>query len=118
MQPYALLWLRYTAFLVLYPLGVSSELAMVWLAAPRLRAERPFSVALPNAWNFAFDYHLACWVAVAAYVPGVCVWGGGASPRAGRHTARTGTERAAPRALALQASPSSTATCSRSGGRS
>ena len=65
-----LLWLRYTAFLLLYPLGVSSELAMVWLAAPTLRAERPLSVSLPNAWNVGFDYPLACWGVVALYVPG------------------------------------------------
>jgi hypothetical protein len=70
LQPYVLLWLRYTAFLVLYPLGVSSELTMVWLAAPTIRAERPLSVSLPNPWNVGFDYHLACWAVVALYVPG------------------------------------------------
>jgi very-long-chain (3R)-3-hydroxyacyl-CoA dehydratase len=44
MQPYVLLWLRYTAFLVLYPLGVSSELASVALALPTIRATRPWSI--------------------------------------------------------------------------
>jgi hypothetical protein len=44
MQPYALLWLRYTAFLVLYPLGVGSELAEVALALPSIRARRPWSI--------------------------------------------------------------------------
>jgi len=34
--PYALEWLRYTTFLVLYPLGVASELAMLWLAYPQI----------------------------------------------------------------------------------
>ena len=44
MQPYVLLWLRYTAFLLLYPLGVGSELAMVALAMPAIRAQRPLSI--------------------------------------------------------------------------
>lgn len=44
MQPYLLLWLRYTAFIGLYPLGVASELAMVWLALPWIREHRPLSV--------------------------------------------------------------------------
>lgn len=44
MQPYVLLWLRYTAFILLYPLGVGSELAMVWLALPAIRADRPWSI--------------------------------------------------------------------------
>ncbi|EFN57865.1 hypothetical protein CHLNCDRAFT_143333 [Chlorella variabilis] len=53
MQPYVLLWLRYTAFIVLYPLGVSSELA-----------------EMPNKFNFAFDYYWACWLVVLLYLPG------------------------------------------------
>ena len=35
--PYALLWLRYSAFTVLYPIGVGSELTMAWLALPTIR---------------------------------------------------------------------------------
>ncbi|PRW58764.1 N-methyltryptophan oxidase isoform A [Chlorella sorokiniana] len=70
MQPYVLLWLRYTAFLILYPLGVGSELAMVALALPTIRANRPLSIQLPNAANFGFDYYWACWLAVLAYLPG------------------------------------------------
>ncbi|PSC68010.1 Very-long-chain (3R)-3-hydroxyacyl-[acyl-carrier] dehydratase PASTICCINO 2 [Micractinium conductrix] len=70
MQPYLLLWLRYTAFIGLYPLGVASELAMVWLALPWIREHRPLSVQMPNAFNFGFDYYWACWAAVLAYLPG------------------------------------------------
>ena len=44
MQPYVLLWLRYTAFILLYPLGVGSELAMVALAMPSIRQNRPLSI--------------------------------------------------------------------------
>ena len=69
--PYFLLWLRYTGFIVLYPLGVSSELTMAWLAMPVIKAKRIASIAMPNAANFAFDYYLACWVIIALYLPGV-----------------------------------------------
>lgn len=44
MQPYVLLWLRYTAFIVLYPLGVASELTMVALAMPYIKEQRPLSI--------------------------------------------------------------------------
>ena len=68
--PYALQWLRYTAFTVLYPIGVSSELTMAWLAMPIIRARRVWSVDMPNSFNLAFDYYLACWAVIALYLPG------------------------------------------------
>jgi very-long-chain (3R)-3-hydroxyacyl-CoA dehydratase len=70
LQPYFLLWLRYSGFIVLYPLGVASELSMVWLALPVLRAGNRWNVAMPNPWNFGFTYWIACVLAVAAYLPG------------------------------------------------
>ena len=70
LQPFFLLWLRYSAFIVLYPLGVASELTMVWLALPTLRSSGKWGIAMPNAWNFAFTYWIACCIAVLAYIPG------------------------------------------------
>ncbi len=67
-----LLWARYSAFLPLYPLGVASELTMVWLALSTLRRERPWSIAMPNACNFGFDYFWTCMLIVVAYMPGAC----------------------------------------------
>ena len=55
MQPYVLLWLRYTAFILLYPLGVASELAMVALAMPHIKAHRPLSIQVGGALLTAFD---------------------------------------------------------------
>ena len=63
-------WLRYSGFIVLYPLGVSSELAMVWLALPVIRAKNIWSISLPNAVNFGFSYYYACILFVALYLPG------------------------------------------------
>ncbi|WPT18042.1 Very-long-chain [Picochlorum sp. SENEW3] len=70
MQPYIMVWLRYSGFLVLYPLGVSSELAMVWLALPVIRMKKPLSIELPNPVNFSISYDVVCILAVAAYLPG------------------------------------------------
>ena len=55
---------------MLYPLGVSSELTMAWLAMPVIRAKQLWSVGMPNRANFAFDYYLACWLIIALYLPG------------------------------------------------
>ena len=68
---YPLLWLRYSAFIVLYPLGVGSELTMAYLAMPSIKQSRPLSVEMPNSANFGFDYYYFCCVAVVAYLPGM-----------------------------------------------
>ena len=65
-----LLWARYSAFLPLYPLGVASELTMVWLALPTIESGRPWSLTLPNAANFAFDYYWLCIILSVIYIPG------------------------------------------------
>lgn len=70
LQSRLLVWLRYSGFLVLYPLGVASELSMVWLALPVIQVKKPLSIELPNPLNFAFTYHAVCVLAVAAYLPG------------------------------------------------
>jgi hypothetical protein len=69
--PYPLLWTRYSLFIVLYPLGVASELTMAYLALPTIRKERPLSLAMPNSINFAFDYYYFCFIAIACYIPGL-----------------------------------------------
>lgn len=70
MSPYPLLWLRYSTFILLYPLGVASEMTMVWLALPHIRRSHMWSIDLPNAVNFAFDYFFFCLLAVIIYIPG------------------------------------------------
>ena len=68
--PYPLLWLRYSAFIPLYPLGVASELTMASLALPVIRVKRPLTLDMPNALNWGFDYYYFCWLAIACYLPG------------------------------------------------
>jgi very-long-chain (3R)-3-hydroxyacyl-CoA dehydratase len=46
--------LRYTAFIPLYPLGVSCELASIWLALPAMDLGSPFDTNMPNIANLVF----------------------------------------------------------------
>lgn len=69
--PYPLLWLRYSAFIVLYPFGVGSELSMAYLAMPYIKANKDWTIEMPNKWNFAFDYYIGCWIAILCYLPGL-----------------------------------------------
>ena len=49
---------RYSAFLVLYPTGVVSEMILMYKGIPYLRERKLFSVHLPNSWNFAWHHDL------------------------------------------------------------
>lgn len=69
--PYPSLWLRYSSFIPLYPLGVASELTMVYLAMPTIRDSGMWSIRMPNAYNWGFDYYWACILAVLTYLPGL-----------------------------------------------
>lgn len=71
--PRWLVWLRYTTFLPLYPLGAGSEVALILAALPVLARARGayLSVAMPNAWNVVFDFWTWCVFIVVMYVPGL-----------------------------------------------
>jgi len=67
---YALTWLRYTLFLVLYPLGVSSELAVLWAALPQVKASPSLmSYEMPNALNATFSLYYALILYALSYIP-------------------------------------------------
>ena len=53
---------RYSCFIPLYPLGIIGEALLTVRALPYIRQRSLFSVRLPNAANFAFDYHWFCLV--------------------------------------------------------
>jgi very-long-chain (3R)-3-hydroxyacyl-CoA dehydratase len=72
-SPRWLTWLRYSAFIPLYPVGVVCELAIIWVALPALRRERLWSVQMPNAANFAFDYSV--FISVMALLYPYLFWG-------------------------------------------
>jgi len=55
--PSVLNYLRYTLFIVLYPIGVTGELLCIYRALPIVKETDLFSLHLPNKWNFSFEYY-------------------------------------------------------------
>lgn len=68
--PYALTWVRYSAFLVLYPAGITGEIGCVWAAMRDARAAAAVSLALPNAHNVVYDHAWCLAFLLTLYVPG------------------------------------------------
>lgn len=70
--PAALVFLRYTTFIALYPIGVTGELLCFWWAQAWARQHAnagAWSVLLPNAANFTFSYYYFLWTVMLLYVP-------------------------------------------------
>lgn len=66
-----LTWLRYTAFIPLYPVGVICEMGLVYLALPFLESDAAYqgrSIRMPNPVNVSFDYPLFCRVLLTVYL--------------------------------------------------
>uniref|UniRef100_A0A804KZ89 Very-long-chain (3R)-3-hydroxyacyl-CoA dehydratase n=1 Tax=Musa acuminata subsp. malaccensis TaxID=214687 RepID=A0A804KZ89_MUSAM len=68
--PSWLLWLRYSTFLILYPTGITSEVGLLYVALPYIKASEKYCIRMPNKWNFSFDYFSASILALAIYIPG------------------------------------------------
>lgn len=68
--PHVLIWLRYTLFIGLYPIGVSGELLCAYAASQYAKSHpEVWSYALPNSWNFAFSYHYLLVIVMLTYIP-------------------------------------------------
>jgi len=93
--PAPLLWARYSGFLLLYPTGVASELAVVYLALPSLKARGFYRLPMPNAINLAFDATDLFRLALLGYVFGFPMLFGAplpvAAPAAQPHTSAQAT---------------------------
>lgn len=61
--------LRYTLFIVLYPIGVTGELLCCYNALDYVKKMKIFTLAMPNKINFAFDYHLVLIGICLMYIP-------------------------------------------------
>ncbi|KAH1239015.1 Very-long-chain (3R)-3-hydroxyacyl-CoA dehydratase PASTICCINO 2A [Glycine max] len=70
--PSWLLWLRYSSFLVLYPTGISSEVGLIYIALPFIKASEKYCIRMPNKLNSSFDYFYAAIVAMGIYVVLTC----------------------------------------------
>lgn len=64
------LWLRYSTFLILYPTGITSEVGLIYIASPYIKASEKYCIRMPNKWNFSFDYFYAAILVLGIYVPG------------------------------------------------
>lgn len=60
-----LTYLRYTMFIPLYPMGITAEVFLYYIALPHIYATGLFTVSLPNWINFSFDFGYYC----AAMIP-------------------------------------------------
>lgn len=72
--PQWLTWLRYSAFVVLYPVGICSEVRCVWVALhalKRSRVLRAYPVPMPNLLNFEIDLYFLYWCLLFIYIPGL-----------------------------------------------
>lgn len=52
----ALLWLRYSLFIVLYPVGIVTEWLVYYVTLGFVDETAMYAVEMPNVWNFAFDF--------------------------------------------------------------
>ncbi len=63
-------WLRYTLFIVLYPLGVTGELWCYFASLSAVKASGLYSMAMPNALNFTFNLYVVFILVMLGYIPG------------------------------------------------
>ena len=63
-------WLRYSGFIVLYPIGVASELTMVYRGLPYMKDNHMYDMLMPNTWNFGFSYYTFLVIGTLLYIPG------------------------------------------------
>jgi len=67
--PFFLTWLRYTFFIIAYPVGVSGELICMYTALLQAMQQDILSVHLPNVLNITFSFPLLILGIMLAYIP-------------------------------------------------
>jgi len=63
-------WLRYTLFIVLYPIGVCGEMWCYISALPTLANSKVLRMEMPNAYNFTFCPFVVTILILLWYIPG------------------------------------------------
>jgi len=67
--PHILVFLRYTTFIVLYPIGVTGELLCFYWAQMHARTSNQWSIEMPNPANVTFSYFYFLWMVMLSYIP-------------------------------------------------
>jgi very-long-chain (3R)-3-hydroxyacyl-CoA dehydratase len=68
--PFILTWMRYTFFIILYPMGASGEVLTMLAALPEIYQKKHLSFELPNSFNFGFSYYYFVILLCLYYIPG------------------------------------------------
>jgi len=69
LQASLLVFLRYTLFIGLYPLGVTGELLCIYAAAGRAGETGQWSYPMPNKYNFSFSFPFFLCLVMLTYIP-------------------------------------------------
>lgn len=67
--PQTLLFLRYSTFLLLYPIGITGELLCMYHSLDEIAEKKLLTYSMPNAWNVAFNYYYFLIFYMLLYVP-------------------------------------------------
>uniref|UniRef100_A0A0E0HQQ0 Very-long-chain (3R)-3-hydroxyacyl-CoA dehydratase n=1 Tax=Oryza nivara TaxID=4536 RepID=A0A0E0HQQ0_ORYNI len=66
--PYLLLC-RYSTFMVCLPVGTVSEVGLIYIVLPFMKASGKYCLRMPNKWNFSFNYFYASIFFMVLYAP-------------------------------------------------
>lgn len=67
--PHIVVWLRYTTFIALYPIGVTGELLCFWWAQSFAKTNKVWTIEMPNKLNSTFSYFYFLWIVMFLYIP-------------------------------------------------
>ncbi|XP_026764005.1 very-long-chain (3R)-3-hydroxyacyl-CoA dehydratase hpo-8 [Galleria mellonella] len=67
--PRSLLFLRYSTFILLYPLGITGELLCMYHALDEIAEKNIFTMTIPNEWNILFNYYYFVIFYMILYIP-------------------------------------------------
>ncbi|KAF7625968.1 Very-long-chain [Meloidogyne graminicola] len=67
--PWILIWMRYTFFILLYPLGAGGELLTMFAALPEIAERKHFTLEMPNKANFSFNFYWIVILFTLTYIP-------------------------------------------------
>ncbi|XP_053601476.1 very-long-chain (3R)-3-hydroxyacyl-CoA dehydratase 2 [Plodia interpunctella] len=67
--PQILLFLRYSTFIILYPIGITGELLCMYHSLEEVAEKNTLSISFPNPWNFIFNYYYFIVAIMSLYIP-------------------------------------------------
>ncbi|XP_017778144.1 PREDICTED: very-long-chain (3R)-3-hydroxyacyl-CoA dehydratase 1 [Nicrophorus vespilloides] len=67
--PHFLVWLRYSTFIILYPIGVTGELLCLYSAQQEVGDTGLWTISMPNTYNVIFNYRYFLIAVMSLYIP-------------------------------------------------